>query len=137
MSTPISLVALCLATYTWWQTPPEVTPTIIEVPVPASDSAAEFSCSARCPAPVQQIVPHVAESSPFASALFWTFFGAALCAVFFLLLPKRGARRSTEPVQYLPVLAAGEIEEVEPVVTRGVTPQRLRLRRQRALIDGA
>ena len=127
-----------MAAYTWWQTPPAPPPLIVEVPVPAPDYSAEFSCSARCPAPVQQIVTKAAESSS-VSALFWAFFGAALSAVAFLIwLPRRTQRRQSEPVPYLPVLTAGEVEEfVEPVVTRGVTPQRLRLRRQRALQDGA
>ena len=130
----LSLAALCLAGYTWWSSPPQQLPQYVEVPVPA----AEFSCSARCPAPAQQATAFVQESSSVATALFWTFFGAALFALALLLLrPGRAQRRPSEQVTYLPALAAGLIEEVEPVSTVGVTPQRLRLRQLRALQDAA
>ena len=73
-----------------------------------------------------------------ATALFWTFFGAALFALALLLLrPGRAQRRPAEQVTYLPALTAGLFEEVEPVSTVGVTPQRLRLRQLRALQDAA
>ena len=138
MSTQISVVALCFAAYTWWRSPSEQPPTVIEVPVPVQETPAEFSCSARCPAPVHQIVPSVVEPASSTSALFWIFFGAALTALLFLWRPPRRAKPSpTASAVYLPALTAGEVEEVEPVVTKGVTPQRLRLRRLRGLQDAA
>jgi hypothetical protein len=87
---------------------------------------------------VQQIITGASEPASSTSALFWVFFGAALTALAFLWwLPQRVKHSTAEPAVYLPSLTAGVIEEVEPVVTKGVTPQRLRLRRLRALQDGA
>ena len=136
----VSFAALFLASYTWWHTPPAQSVQVYEVP-----AAAEFSCSARCPTPAPPISSPVVPSTVF--PFFWVIASCLLCAI---LAWRVWPRVPPTPVQVhstiltLPALPAGPrfAEEHEEraqggEVDLGVTPQRLRLRRIRALRDGS
>ena len=137
----LSIAALCVASYTWWASPPAQPLQIIEVPAPS----AEFSCSAKCPTPAPPIVIAAAESTQSASACFWILVGAVLSALAAWCVWPREPPSPLLPRQVvsLPYLAVGTSESEEHVGARGLepeigsTPQRLRLRRLRALKDAA
>ena len=106
MSNSISLLALCLASYTWWSQPPAVVPQYTAQSPPPS----EFSCSARCPAPS---APVPVASAPGREA-FSFLAGLLLCLLVALLYYWRGQRCSpsitvvqapvsTEPVSLLAI----------------------------------
>ena len=106
MSNSISLLALRLASYTWWSQPPAAPPTL----TPPTPPPSEFSCSARCPA-LSVTVP-VASASGRETLAF--FAGLSLCLVVAVLYFCRLLRSpapitvvqapsSTEPVSLLAI----------------------------------
>ena len=137
----LSFAALLVASYTWCSSLPAQPVQVVEVPA----QAAEFSCSARCPTPASPIVSPAAPSA--ASPFFWIVAStllSALCA--WCVWPRVPPTPPQVPTTFLtlPALPAGtriseEHQEgaLGSETESGMTPQRQRLRRIRALSDAA
>ena len=137
----LSFAALLVARYTWWSLPPAQPVQVYEVPA----QSAEFSCSARCPTPAPPVVSPAAPSS--ASPFFWIVASILLCALCaWCVWPRVPPTPPQLPTTFLtlPALPAGTriLEEHQEgalgsETESGVTPQRQKLRRIRALRDAA
>ena len=127
MSNSISLLALCLASYTWWSQPPAAPPPYTAQTPPPS----EFSCSARCPAP-SATVP--VASAPGRETLAF-FAGLSLCLVVAVLYFCR-VQRSPAPITV--VQAPVSTEPVSLLAIEGpLTPAVRRQLRQQQRQNGA
>ena len=126
MSTQLSVVALVIASYTFWTQPPALELQQVGettgLPQPA-----EFSCQARCPSPAPAVAVAYRASGSSSALVFIA--GFCCCLAFFLTLWQRARVARAQPQQvFVEHFAPPGPRDREPLVAlRGpLTPARRR-----------